>query len=1111
MPALELAASGLAKAVANKAVTAWLSSRSSALDRGRPLRDLIAINFHDKIKRRRFERQLEDIADSVLSRLNTLVSVEFSDLDDGDITAAVLTAVELMQTADLSDARLFEADANSVMLSRSVLDSLDLDAVRRDLGAPVADLFVVVLKESIDDYVNIVVSLDAFIPRSSQEMLSRLSQIGAELEGILARMPIRRLQAPSGSQFDEEFRREYLGLMDASLNELELFGVDIHNYSPRTNLATAYISLNVNPDFGFDERVIHGPGPRRRRSLVRRPPQFVEEVALIEDVSLRVEHALSSSNRLLVRGEAGSGKSTLLRWLVVSAARESFTGLLTKWNGCTPFLIKLRSYAGQALPKPQQFLDDFASAIVGHMPDDAWVDRQLSSGQALILIDGVDELVGNERNKVRSWLRGLLVAYPSCSVIVTSRPAAAANDWLAAESFKAAYLERMAPSDIRLFIHHWYAAIKAAGNLPPQASSANQLAATLSGRLRANPNLLSLASSPLLCAMLCALNLDRKGRLPRDRMGLYGAALTLLLHRRDTERNIPSAEELSLDDSDKVWLLSDLAWRLSLYNRSEGTRAQVVEWLSKRMATMPSLTTGSPETVFEHLLHRSGVIREPVKDRIDFVHRTFQEYLAAAEAARQDHIELLIENAHLDIWREVIIMTCGHANTPLTARLLSGILNRSTQSSPRLTRRLQLLAAACLETAKSIPEESLRLDVENCLDVLAPPKKMSETGSLASAGLQVLKRLPVSLEPLNANVAAATVRTACLINGAEALDRLAEWGADARPKVVAELVAGWSYFDPRSYAERVLRDSPLENGELLLVDPDLFSSAPLLEKLKSLGIFCNVSYLHLVPNMAILSRLSVYSSGQLDIELLPSKAELDFLTVTGGGVTVNSCELAGRYKNLSSINIPLVESDVDINWLTEFNDLHEVFVGRCDSVSTFPRFSEYNNLEILRLHRARALTDVSVFGKSESVRDLSLTQTSLGPSIDALPQLFPNLTTLSIRYDKTIKSIDAIGKLTELEAIDLEGCELISDLGPLSLCTKLAHVDVRACHSVKDLSPLGHEDRETRVIIYGIDPEFGSSGVHDRVTLVVEPAQGRRADVAAVNPEISPAHYVPDL
>src|SRR5690606_25549539 len=139
-----------------------------------------------------------------------------------------------------------------------------------------------------------------------------------------------------------------------------------------------------------------------------------------------------------------------------------------KWNGLTPIFIKLREYSGRALPNPEEMLDGIAGPIAGIMPK-GWVERQLNGGKALLLIDGVDELLDRERRAVRDWLRKLLGQYDAARVVVTSRPAAASADWLRHEGFKALHLERMTPSDLAAFVRQWHQAVRELGGELPCA------------------------------------------------------------------------------------------------------------------------------------------------------------------------------------------------------------------------------------------------------------------------------------------------------------------------------------------------------------------------------------------------------------------------------------------------------------------------------------------------------------------------------------------------------------------------------------------------------------------------------------------------------------------
>src|SRR5207302_7338323 len=84
----------------------------------------------------------------------------------------------------------------------------------------------------------------------------------------------------------------------------------------------------------------------------------------------------------------------------------------------------------------------------------------------------------------------------------------------------------------------------------------------LKEEVRRNRSKRILATNPLLCAMLCALNRERHQQLPSDRIELYEACCELLIERRDVERHISLAQysAAALSYTQKRLLLADLAY-----------------------------------------------------------------------------------------------------------------------------------------------------------------------------------------------------------------------------------------------------------------------------------------------------------------------------------------------------------------------------------------------------------------------------------------------------------------------------------------------------------------------------------------------------------------------
>lgn len=1019
---VEVAALRVGASVARLAVGRWLAGRSTRDAAGKDLTELIRTGFPDEIRRRRVQRQFEGIADAVAERLLTFAGNEFGGLTAGDRDAALFEVVRTLGDADVSDDAFFAADADPVKLARGLRSRLPARRAEFELGEAGAHLYEVMLDECCDCLARIVVHLPEFGPRASAETLGRLSGLADQVGAVLARLPARTLTAPEGEADDEEFTRRYLASISESLDTLELFGVRFERFArPQTTLSVAYISLNVS-----DEST---GGPHRAPQAV----PLSEWRDQVRTGAVRVEAALGDHRLMLLRGEAGGGKSTLLRWLAITAARGSFTGPLDEWNGSVPFLIKLRSHAGGAMPRPEEFLDDVAGNLAGIMPR-GWVHRRLLSGRALLLVDGVDEVTTGQRQAVRQWLKRIVDGFRGIRVIVTSRPAAAGSDWLRAEGFATAFLEQLAPADVRTLVQHWHNAVRDCPDIPCAPERLPAYEARLLARFEAAPHLRTLASSPLLAAMLCALNLDREA-LPRNRMGLYTAALDMLLETRDTKRGIPSA----LERDQKVRILQDIAWQLSTSARVELPKTMVERLIADRLSSMPQVRAPA-EKVLDELLQRSGVLREPVPGRIDFVHRTVQEYLAAKQAADLGDMDLLVRNAHRDTWRETVIMAAGHANEPLRRELLTGILARA-HTEKRRSRALKLVAVACLETLPSVPDD-LREDLDRCLDDLIPPRDEASARSLATAGEPVLSRLPERLDGMPAGAAQATVRAAALINGPESLDVLARYGADRRPKVWEALSDAWQYFDPGEYAERVLASLP-DGAELSVSHSDgqmaaLASVPPLSRLYVSTDRPTDLGFL--AHHAGSLERLTLMAEepAVIDPGLLPALPKLRELTLRAPGMT-------------------------SLRFLDSLPELSGVWLTACDEIEDFTPLVRHGGLHSLSVQDGRNLTELGSLPPLREVRRLGLSRTRLDCGPAEVAEAAPKVDWLIIEECPWVDDLSPLGRLP-LTDLRLSHCEAAADI---SVCAELEDLEfLYLAHSpVADLTPLSRLDRLSRLYL----------------------------------------------
>ncbi|MEV7817182.1 MULTISPECIES: NACHT domain-containing protein [Streptomyces] len=1007
----EAAALRLGTTVAKAAAQMWLGGKRREQERRMDMAELIRLRVPGLRFQRGVQRQFEEIADAVYDRLVPYLQREFPGLEENSRQAVIDGVCDTLAAADLSDEAVLAADVRPAEVVRRVTSSAGPPA---GLGETETRLYEVLFAECVEYYVRIVQGLPVFEERALRELLARTTSLGAEIARLLERLPDRSLFAPEGADRDGDFRRRYLELVSTTLDEVELFRRTSDRAGARVRLSVAYVSLRATGDDGSRRR------PTRALPVLRPDMSDWEEPGS-ESAGMRVEAALGGATRVLLRGEAGSGKTTLLRWLAVTAARGAFTGDLADWNGLTPVFVKLREYSGRALPVPEAMLDSVAGQITGVMPK-AWVERQLVAGKALLLIDGVDELLDDERRSVREWLRKLLTAYGEVRVVVTSRPAAARADWLRHEEFTALHLDRMTPPDLAAFVRQWHQAVRELDDdLPCGADELPHYEQSLLTSLKDRPHLQSLAGTPLLAAMLCAMHLNRGSQLPRDRMELYRNALHALVHERDADRNVPSAMDSRLSLNDKLVLLRDLAWRLSDNNRSEIALEQAAVHVGKKLAGMRHLDEQDGGLVLEQLRDRSGVLRSPAEDRLDFVHRTFQEYLAAEEATEEDRIGNLVERAHLDLWRDTIIMAAGHANRPQREELLGGILDRA-RTEPRYARKLRLLAAACQETVPEI-SEGLAGRLEEAVSELLPARRQTDPPALAAVGPSLLRRMPRSLEELSPKAAVQTVRTVALIGGEEGLGLLERYAEDGRRDVVAALIDAWAYFDADAYVDRVMAGLALDRHTVVLTHSAQLRAATQLQSLSRLHIKFALQDLSVITEMPLLRRLTCAVDGTADLSLLKKHPGLDFLQLLDAA-SLRNPEALADLRGLGLLQLPLTGPD-GIDGLPVIPTLWLLAFSRVTAESRLGFLAPYRGIEYLQLvgSPGSRLPDLAPLSTLTSLHSLTLFNFDAPALPRSLVAACPRLVDLTL-YDCLLPTgVDELRSLTHLRFLELWDCE----------------------------------------------------------------------------------------
>ena len=152
-------------------------------------------------------------------------------------------------------------------------------------------------------------------------------------------------------------------------------------------------------------------------------PQDSTLAAFYKTETLSIPEALSGGRNLVIVGNPGVGKTVALAHIAsLTSKHDPSMGALADF---VPFLLHVAD-----LSLPDKELKDILDPIIEFITEDAslfnaprlpkFIRSSFSSGEALLLLDGLDEIPPEEIEKVVAYLLKLLKNYPKTRIIVTA-------------------------------------------------------------------------------------------------------------------------------------------------------------------------------------------------------------------------------------------------------------------------------------------------------------------------------------------------------------------------------------------------------------------------------------------------------------------------------------------------------------------------------------------------------------------------------------------------------------------------------------------------------------------------------------------------------------------
>ncbi len=515
--------------------------------------------------------------------------------------------------------------------------------------------------------------------------------------------------------------------------------------------------------------------------------QTKEETTSDKELKDSIIDVFQKTSCLILLGDPGSGKSIATRHLAWSHAVANLSNSTSLTNASLlpgkplPMRIELRRLSEDRKQRPDyDFLTYTCQVLLGRAGLN--IPRQmfeilLERRTVLILFDGLDEVATiKDRDILVGEIESFAQRYPGNRFLVTSRKVGYELTPLSDQLFSHAWVQPFNDSQIHLFLERWYAHVLGLSPIPDEEQ---QELKELYTTLKDDPGLHDLAENPLLLTVITSLY--RYERLPDRKIEVYDRCADLLLEiwAKLKGTNI-RWQDLKLSKGDRYACIARLGF--ILHKRSQeklqsGTNSEKtssnsdltndipfksmlreIELFLQNQKLFSSIAeqNAQAERFLELIQEEAGLIVERGTDEdgerlYGFVHRTFQEYFAAAdvyECYLQEGnstiiSEFLREHLHDPHWYEVIHFLFGKLKRKQATAQFGQILEGKNQSRRSLNNDIlqQDLFSICLCLIDEISVENDLAD-----SVIADLSKIVKNSPFLSQRFQALEVIGILVQ-----------------------------------------------------------------------------------------------------------------------------------------------------------------------------------------------------------------------------------------------------------------------------------------------------------------------------------------------------------------------------
>ncbi|UJR17369.1 hypothetical protein I4U23_004264 [Adineta vaga] len=536
------------------------------------------------------------------------------------------------------------------------------------------------------------------------------------------------IKAMTTVHINEEFRRKLVSPGFFSETEKrKLFQVvtERNAFNPHTIYRDLMIDQWLNVLLSNNQIFSDHEARTIRYKISQLKQNILTENHLKESQQYQIQQAYKEFKHFIILGHPGSGKTTLSKWLVINTAQQCLRkrNMLYDRNDYfhekIPILIPIWKYVDFVNTSQQkvtllEFIYEnptFNSTFftMEERKDlSTWIIECLLHGNILVIFEGLDEVpVHVDRTDLMKEINCLLERgtdydsksgklihslYEQKEINNTKNPIIG-NRFILTSRIEGNYFEDinfyiprltiqdMSNEALKLFCNSYMESIQ---KISRKENKIDQLY----NDIIKNQDIFQLAINPQLASVIAAVYHQYEGKLPEKRIDLYEQAIDNMIE----QLIISSTNEQIQFNSIMLWsILQEIAEYL--HHKVEGLSEKILKEIIGKCLTSLNLMNTSDiiESLVDIFKYKVGLLNEFGHDSFRFIHRTFQEYLAAKSLIYFNGIErskeMIYENIQkkIDIpnWRVPLDMTFGilskyHQNNGLFHYILENLLTNQS-------------------------------------------------------------------------------------------------------------------------------------------------------------------------------------------------------------------------------------------------------------------------------------------------------------------------------------------------------------------------------------------------------------------------------------------------